>query len=352
MIKINYEDYLNNPLHTFVISEVGSNWVIGNEKENVRMAKQLIDIASKAGSDAIKFQTYRSKNVYVENAGTPEYLGSESENINKIFDEHSMPYEIIPDLAEYCNKQKIMFMSTPFSVQDAKNIEPYVSIHKIASYEINHLRLLEFLANTQKPIILSTGAASYSEIDFAVNNIQNKTNFALLQCTAKYPTPIDSLNLNVIPTLKKKYCVPVGLSDHSLDPIIAPLTAIGLGATIIEKHFTMNKDLPGPDHRFALDPLELSEMIRCIRLADKSKGNGEKSVTLIENELWKFATRSIQAIKEIKKDEKLIEGKNIEILRPGNKKKGEPARFIHDFLGKKINKNISMGDGIKFEDVE
>lgn len=145
---------------------------------------------------------------------------------------------------------------------------------------------MKFLTKTGKPIILSTGASTIEEIDFAIQTIKKigNNNLALLQCTASYPAPVESLNLAVISELKRKYHVPVGLSDHSTDPLIAPLVAIGFGATIIEKHFTLSRNLEGPDHFFALEPSELSIMIRAIRDADKAKGLKTKQIIGDEKE--------------------------------------------------------------------
>jgi N-acetylneuraminate synthase len=341
---------IDNPKHTFIIAEAGSNWKIGSLNDDISQAKQLILSAANAGADAIKFQTFKSKTVYAQDAGQIDYLSNKntSSSINELFDDLSMPYEMIPELSSFCNKHKIIFMSTAFSVEDAKHLDPYVKIHKVASYEINHIRLIEFLARTKKPILISTGASSYNEIDFAIKKIKENGNvkIALLQCTAKYPAPIDSLNLNVIPTLKSKYGLPVGFSDHSLDPVVGPLLSVGFGATIVEKHFTMDKSLSGPDHMFALDPDELKLMIDSIRNADAAKGNSIKQVLNVELELQKFATRSIQATKNISKGDILSEGENFDILRPGNRIRGLDARFLDIVNGKKATNDILIGDGI------
>jgi len=334
---------------TFIIAEAGSNWKIGTSKEDLIQAKKLIRAASKAGADAVKFQVFRSKTVYAHNAGQVRYLSNEDSTINELFDKLSMPYEMIPKLANFCKKEKILFMATAFSVEDAKQIDPFVKIHKIASYEINHTRLLEFISQTKKPILISTGAASYDEIDFAVNIIKKNgnKNIGILQCTAKYPASIELLNLSVIPEINSKYNLPVGLSDHSVDPIIGPLMSIGLGGKFIEKHFTLNKKLNGPDHFFALEPNELKLMIKIIRDGEKSKGNKNKKILNEEKDLKIFATRSIQAIKNIKKGDILKEGVNFEVLRPGKRIRGIDARFLEKVNGKKAIKNISKGNGIK-----
>lgn len=342
-------DIFNNPTHTFIIAEAGSNWKVGTIEDDLSMASKLIELASKSGADAVKFQTYRSETVYVSNAGKfGDSSKLKNKDISEVFKDLSMPYEMIAELANHCKKHNIMFMSTPFSVKDAKEVDPYVEIHKIASYEINHIRLLEYVAKTEKPVLISTGASNYKEIDFAINLMKqnNSGAIALLQCTSKYPAPLDALNIAVIPKLKEKYHVPVGFSDHSMDPLVGPLLAIGVGATILEKHFTLDRNLEGPDHPFALIPEELEKMIHAIREADKAKGTGEKIVLKEEEELRQFATRSIQAIKNISKGEILKEGINIDILRPGNQKRGAEPRFLLEIIGKKATRDICLGEGI------
>jgi len=271
-----------------------------------------------------------------------------SENIHNILEKFSMPYSMLKSLNDECLKNNILFMSTPFSVSDAKEINQYVSVHKVASYELNHIRLLEFLAKTNKPIILSTGASNYEEIDFAIDLLSKNgaNSISLMQCTSKYPAPLESLNLSVIPEMKRKYNLPVGFSDHSLDPILGPILSIGFGATFIEKHFTLDKKLQGPDHFFALDPNELELMVKSIRNAELAKGSGKKIVMNEEHELRQFATRSIQAITDIKRGEILQEGKNLDILRPGNRIRGLDARLLEKVNGKKAVNDIKKGDGI------
>ena len=340
----------DNSKHIFVIAEAGSNWKCGNYDDDLNQAKNLIEAAAKSGADAVKFQTYRPETTYVSNPGQSNYLSQSGniKNINNIFDEHSMPYEMIPELAKFCTDKNILFMSTPFSIQDAKTIDQYVSVHKIASFEINHVRLLDFLAETNKPIIISTGASTYDEIDFCVKRIQNHGNnrIILLQCTSKYPCPIHSLNLSVIPKMKSRYNLPVGFSDHSTDPLIAPIMSIGLGATVIEKHFTLDRSLPGPDHSFALIPSELESMIHSIRESESMLGSGIKEILDDEKELRSFATRSIQAITKISKGEILREGINFEILRSGNCTRGDEPRFLETINGKISLKDVEKDDGI------
>lgn len=347
---------LDDPKNIFVIAEAGSNWKAGSYKKDLQRATKLIKLAANSGADAIKFQTYNPETVYVPNAGKSKYLRKYgiNKNIFEIFQEYSMPHKMLKDLSIICKKEKILFMSTPFSVKDAIEVNKYVKIHKIAAFEINHVRLLEYLASTKKPIIISTGASNSSDIDFAIKLLKKRGAkiICLLQTTSKYPTPIESLNLKVIKELKKKYNVPVGLSDHSVEPTLAPTLAIGLGATIIEKHFTLNKKFNGPDHNFALNPKELFELIKTIRESQKALGNGIKRILKDEEELRKFATRSIQAIKNIDKNEVFVEGKNIDILRSGNQKRGEDARFLTKITNKKSNRKINLGEGVFLKDCQ
>ena len=245
-------------------------------------------------------------------------------------------------------------MSTPFSVEDAKAIDPYTNYHKIASYEISHLRLIEYIASTGKPTFLSTGASNKEEIKWALETFFSNGGgkITLLQTTAKYPAPISSLNLKAMIDLKNEFDVDVGLSDHSTDPIIGPVIATALGASVIEKHFTLDKKLPGPDHSFALNPNQLKEMIRSIRDAEKGLGSGEKVVLDEESELRDYAQRTIQCIKPISKGDIFVEGENVNVLRSGKQRKGLHPKFLEKIQGRKSTRNIPIGDGVMEEDYE
>jgi len=345
-----------NKNKVLIIAEAGSNWRMGTERRDMKMAKTLIESASQAGADAIKFQTYRAETVYVSNAGKLSYLdeGNSPESISDIFKDLSMPYEMIPELADFSKSHSIEFMSTPFSIEDTKAIDPFVNRHKIASYEIGHSELISFIAQIGKPLILSTGGATIDEIKWAVNFFHSNggKEISLMQNTAKYPAPFSTLNLRVIPTLKKIFDVPVGLSDHSRDPILAPVAAVALGATIIEKHFTLDNKLPGPDHSFAITSEELKKMVEAIRNCEDSLGSEDKFVQKDEEELRNFAQRGIQAKRNISKGESLEIGKNIDILRSGIQNKGLHPKFLNDIDGKKASRDIPVGDGIIHGDYE
>lgn len=338
----------------FIIGEAGSNWRCGTPARDLLMAKALIDAAAEAGVDAVKFQTYRAETVYVPNAGTSDYLAESGirESIVDIFRDQAMPYDMLPHLAEHCKARGVQFMSTPFSLDDAAAVDPHVAIHKLASYEISHPGLIAFLAATGKPLVFSTGAATEDDIAWALAHfyVHGGRDARLLQCTARYPAPLTALNLSSIPALRDRFGVPVGLSDHSRDPVVGPVAAVALGATILEKHFTLHNRLPGADHAFALTPPELAAMVKAVRDAEQTLGPGSKVVLREEAELRAYAQRAVQATRDIAAGETLVLGGNIDVLRPGRRIQGAHPRFLAEIQGKRATRPIAMGDGIRRED--
>ncbi len=335
----------------FIIAEAGSNFKMGSQKEDELMAKRLIFAAKEAGCDAVKFQTFRAETTYVPNAGLSGYLNQE---ITSLFKELEMSYDMLPFLAKTCDEAKIEFMSTPFSEADFLAVDPFVKRHKIASYENGYQALIELAAKSKKPTYISTGASTMEDIQFAVDTFHQAggEDLTLLQCTAKYPAPIESLNLAVIPTLAKTFKVKMGLSDHSLPLSVAPIIAVSLGAQVIEKHFTLDRNLKGPDHKFALIPSELKALVEGIRETEIALGSFYKGVHKEEKELFLFAKRGIQAIQPIKKGETFNINKNIGILRPGCQKKGIHPKYLKEIESKKATREISLGEGIDFGDWE
>lgn len=338
----------------FIIAEAGSNWHSSDQKGRER-AFEMIEAAKIAGADAVKFQTFKAKDTYAPGAGKADYLSESGiqEEISELFDALSLSDEMVLELAAHAKKVGIEFLSSVFSPQNFALIDPLVKRHKIASYEIGHIRLLELAAKTRKPLILSTGAATPSEIDWAVDVFKKNggASLTLLQCTAKYPAPPQDLNLNVIPWLKRRYETAAGLSDHSFDPLDAPLAAVALGATCIEKHFTLSRKLIGPDHTFAIEPHELKQMVQSIRQVEQMLGSSIKRVEVIEEELYFFAKRGIQSLRDIRKGEILSEGDNIAILRPGKRKLGLHPKHLPQIQGKIALKDIQRGEGIQFDDI-
>lgn len=338
----------------FIIAEAGSNWRVGKPAEDMRMALNLIDAAADAGADAVKFQTYRAEALYVKNAGVSHYLKKSGfeKDIVALLRDFEMPYEMIKDLSDHCKKRQIEFMSTPFSPEAFQVIDPFVKRHKIASYEITHIHLLELAAQSGKPLFLSTGAANDADIAWAVETFfkHQGSELILMQCTAAYPAPHEAMNLKAISWMRKRFGLAVGLSDHSLDPLTAPLAAVALGASAVEKHFTMDRQLSGPDHAYAIIPSELKEMVKKIREVEEMLGSGFKEYQSSEEELRLFARRGIQAIKFIPKGTLFQEGVNIEILRPGNQRQGVHPKFLSQILGKKSFRDIPEGDGVQYGD--
>ncbi|MDD5163419.1 MAG: N-acetylneuraminate synthase family protein [Candidatus ainarchaeum sp.] len=336
----------------FVIAEAGSNFRISaNEKKNFRQALRLIDIAAEAGADAVKFQLYRAKKLYVADAGRADYL-KQKKPINSIIREMELPFEWIPRLGKYCKKKGIVFLCTPFDTEAVDELEKAgISAYKVGSYAISHLPLIKYIARKAKPVILSCGASDYGKIKKAIGTIKSSGNsrIVLMQCTTKYPTPLSAINLRSIPYLSKKFRVIAGLSDHSREPLIAPLGAVALGAKAIEKHFTTDNSLPGPDHKFAVLPDELKEMVSGIRKLEEAMGKTGKQILDEEKELFNFCDLGIFAIKKIHSGEIFSEG-NIAVLRPGKNKKGLAPEFFDEVIGKKAKKNIGKNQPLKRTD--
>jgi sialic acid synthase SpsE/RimJ/RimL family protein N-acetyltransferase len=339
----------------FLIAEIGSNWQIGTHEERRVLAARLVEAAAVAGFDAVKFQTFKAEKVYAKGAGKSRYLGGHGidTDIHAVFHEIEMAYEELPYLSKLANDAGLSFMSTPFSPEDFDAVDPFVAYHKVASYEIAHLPLLEKVAASKKPVFVSTGASYPDEISFAVKELQSRgcKDITLLQCTASYPAPPESLNLRAMLSLASAFSLPVGLSDHSLDYVTAPLLAVAFGARAIEKHVTLRRSLPGPDSYFSIEPHEMKLFVEKVRLAEKMVGSGQKVVLPDEEELFMFAKRAVQAIRPIEAGEVLKDGDNIAILRPGNNCKGAHPSLYRQICGKQARHAISLGDGIQLEDV-
>jgi len=334
----------------FIIAEVGSN-----HGRKLDQAFKLIDVAVQAGADAVKFQTYSAETIYSKKTPKPEYLkkknlSGKNETLWDIIKRIEMPRDWHKKLADYCRKQGVIFLSTPFDLKAVDELEAVgVPAYKIASFEITHLPLLEKCAKTGKPIILSTGMADLSDIETALEVIDKASHrwpaqVALLHCAINYPPKYADINLRNMDTLRQAFEVPVGFSDHTLGHTVA-VAAVARGACIIEKHFTLDRKLPGPDHPFALEPNEFKTMVDAIRHTQAALGSGIKKRTKAEEELYRLARRSLVAACDIPQGIKITR-KMIEVKRPGY---GIPTKLMDLVIGRTAKVNIEEDDILTWE---
>jgi len=329
----------------FIIAEAGVN-----HNGRLDLAYQLINVAKDVGADAVKFQTFKAENVVSKLADKAEYqkktTGSDKSQLEMI-KKLELSFEDFVKLKKYCNKKEIMFLSTPFDHQSIDFLYDLVDIYKIPSGEIINYPYLKHIADKNKPIIMSTGMANLGEVEEAINVIRavnSKAEISLLHCTTNYPTPYEEVNLKAIQTLAAAFKLPVGYSDHTLG-IEVPVAAVVMGAKIIEKHFTLDKNLPGPDHKASLEPDELKEMVKAIRNIEKALGNGIKMPNKSEIEIMKVARRSLIATRDIRVGE-IIKESDITIKRPGI---GVLPKFKEIVVGMKITNDIRQDEPFKWE---
>lgn len=330
----------------YFIAEAGSN-----HDRDLQQALRLIDVAVDAGADAVKFQTFRADKLYPKNAGITKYLAV-PKSIHEIIRELEMPFEWIPILADHCRSKGIDFLSTPFDEESADALAPYVSCFKIASYEMTHHTLVQHCARKGKPLIVSTGTASFEEVREVVEAVRlvGGTQLALLQCTAKYPAPLSTLNLRTIAMMARELGVVVGLSDHSREPLPGPMAATALGASVIEKHFTLSNQLPGPDHAYALEPAELKLVIQKVREVEQTLGTGIKEPAPEEQELRQFARRSLFTWRDVAAGDRLTVA-NLAALRCGELPYGIHPRELVRVLGRVVRRALTAGSTVRPDDV-
>lgn len=332
---------------TFIIAEAGSN-----HNGSLENAKELIDVAAEAGADAVKFQTFRAEDLYVEDTGDEEYFDN-GQSLYETMESMEMPYDWIPELRDYCEDAGVVFMSTPFDERSADELDSFVPAYKIASYTMSHHPFLRHVASKDKPIIMSTGAHKLDEVRESLEVLRDAgaEEVVLLHCVASYPTPLESANVRAVETLHDEFGIPTGLSDHTLDPVTAPSAAVALGSSVVEKHFTLDNSMEGPDHEFALEPDELDEMVSAIRKTQNVLGSGDVDVLNAEEELHEIARRRIHAERDIEAGETISED-DIAVLRSGERNKGAEPKFYEDIVGLKSKKYIHEGDGISLNDVQ
>jgi len=320
----------------YVIAEAGSN-----HNGSLETALALIDVAAEAGADAVKFQGFRARTLYPKSAGVSDYLG-DPRAIYDIIEAMELAPAWLPTLAKHCGKRGVHFLCTPFDEEWVALLDPHVPAFKLASYEMSHLPLARAVLARKKPVFASTGAHTIDEVRPLLEVAREVGNEALvvLQCTAAYPTPPEAVNARAIVTLREATGCLVGLSDHSRNPIIAPVVAVALGACVIEKHFTLSNRLPGPDHGFAIEPHELGELVRRVRETERALGTGDKKVQPIEEELRRFARRAIFVARDVAAGEPLGPD-NLVILRCGALEPGLPPSAWERVLGRRAARPLS-----------
>jgi len=333
--------------NVFIIAEAGVN-----HNGDLNLAFKLVDAAKKAGADSIKFQTFRTEKIMTKFANLANYqkknTGSQSfqyEMIKKL----ELSYQEFIKLKEYCDITKIMFLSTPddedsldFLVNELK-----IPIIKIGSGELTNLSFLKKIAAKNRPVIMSTGMSNLGEIEDALNtiNIINPNiEIYVLHCTTNYPTSFDEVNLKAMVTIGRAFKIPVGYSDHTLG-IEVPIAAVAMGAKIIEKHFTIDKSLSGPDHKASLEPGELKKMVEAIRNIEIALGNGIKKANKNEIKIMKVVRRSLIAARDIKKGE-TIKKSDIAIKRP---EIGILPKYREIITGMKLLKSIKQDKPFQWE---
>lgn len=300
----------------YIIAEAGVN-----HNGSLDLACRLVDAAKAAGADCIKFQTFRAQNLVSRNAGKADYQkdttgdGSQADMLTKL----ELSYDAFSRLKQYCEEVGITFLSTPFDLESAAFLDQLgVPFWKIPSGEVTNLPYLEALAKTGRPVVMSTGMCEMDEIEAALRVLREHetSDIRLLHCNTEYPTPFADVNLRAMETMRDAFGVEVGYSDHTKG-IEVPIAAAALGATIIEKHFTLDRNMDGPDHKASLEPEELAAMVSAIRNIEQALGSGEKTASPSERKNIAVARKSIVAKRSIKAGERLTED-NLTVKRPGS----------------------------------
>jgi N,N'-diacetyllegionaminate synthase len=332
---------------TYIIAEAGVN-----HNGSLDIAKRLVEEAWKAGANAVKFQTFRAEGLVSRFAEKAEYQRettalneSQFEMIRKL--ELSERYHV--ELMNLCRNKKIDFLSSPFDEESADLLERLgVSAFKIPSGEITNHPFLENLSRRGKPLILSTGMSSLGEVEEAVRLIFSAGNrdVTLLHCVTEYPAPVEEVNLKAMLTMKQAFGVSVGYSDHTPGAEIA-IAAVALGAQVIEKHFTLDRHMEGPDHKASMEPLELRELVRAIRNVERSMGDGIKRAAPCEVKNMVIARKSVVALKHIGLGEVISKNK-VGIKRPGQ---GIKPKHLEKIIGRKAKRNIGQDEVIAWEDL-
>jgi N,N'-diacetyllegionaminate synthase len=334
----------------FFIAEAGVN-----HNGSIDLGKKLIDIAVDAGADAVKFQTFKTENIITPEAPKSTYhietTGADKEQSwFELLKTQEMSKDMHIELIDYCNNRSIIFLSTPYDEESVDLLEELnVPAFKIASTDTSNTILLSYIAQKGRPMIISTAMATMEEIEDAVKIIrkQGLENFAVLQCTGNYPSRLEDSNLKVLQTYCEKLNCIVGFSDHT-EELINPVAATAMGAKIYEKHFTLDKSLPGPDHRMSLEPTELKQTVKAIRDTEEALGNPDKRVLKSEKENRVKLRKSIVTTKSIEKNT-IIKRNMLAIKRPGN---GITPSEIYNIIGKKVKYDLKEDYVLSLNDIK
>jgi N,N'-diacetyllegionaminate synthase len=329
-------------MSVFIIAEAGVN-----HNGSIHLAKKLIDVAVKSGADAVKFQTFKAERLVSKNtqkAGYQKQTTDASESQFDMIKKLELDAVSHKKLMVYCQKKDIMFLSSPFDRESIDLLNDLgVQILKIASGEITNLPFLRYIGSLGKRVILSSGMSDLVEVREALSILINagtpKDNITVLHANTMYPTPMEDVNLNAMPTIQKEFGISVGYSDHTLG-IEVDIAAVAMGASIIEKHFTLDKSMEGPDHKASLEPDELTAMVSAIRNTEKALGSCQKKPSPSESKNIEVIRKSIVASQDIKKSEPLTI-KNITVKRPGN---GISPMKWDDIIGTVATKDYKMDD--------
>ena len=292
-----------------------------NHNGDIDVAKRLVDVAYESGADVVKFQTFQADNLVSRYAQKAEYqrrLTDEKETQREMLKKLELTYDMHVELSRYCKEVGIHFLSTPFDLDSIDLLENIgMSLYKIPSGEITNLPYLRKIGSLKKPVILSSGMSTMDEVKEAVKILKENgaSDISVLHCNTQYPTPMQDVNLNVMNAIRKETGVCVGYSDHT-EGIEVPIAAVAMGAEIIEKHFTLDKTMEGPDHKASLEPQELQAMVKAIRNIEMALGDGEKKPTPSERDNMAVVRKSIIAKRKIETGE-IFSDENITTKRPG-----------------------------------
>ena len=339
----------------YIIAEAGVNHNGSDE-----LALQLVEAAAKSGADAVKFQTFKTENLVSQEAKTAEYqkLQTGEDSQFNMLKKLEISEELHIKLIDQCKQSGIEFLSTPFDVESAKFLlDLGMKKIKVSSGELTNIPFIKELANYDMPMIVSTGMSTLAEIKDAVEAIQNAREIkqfkrplsemlTILHCTSNYPAKYKDINLRAIQTIENEFNIPVGYSDHT-EGVFVSVSAVVMGATIVEKHFTLDKDMPGPDHQASLDPEELKEMVDQIRSIEWCLGDGIKAPTKSELPVRELVRRSVVLVLD-KKAGEVLKLSDLSLLRPGN---GIAPIDIEKIVGMKLLSDCKSNTTIQWSDL-